>query len=525
MAVGKTNPLRQQMINMMYLVLTALLALNVSAEILKAFQTVNEGMRKSINLMDSKNEVTMKAFDKLMKTSPATTKEYYDLAERTNKIADELYDYIQNWIDRVIEESGGTEIEGKGEEAREVMKGMKDLETCPRLFIEEGYGDEIEKKVNEARQQFIDIISQVKTIDVKAFEPNITLKAEKRSAASKSWAIESFHMVPAIAGVTLLTKIQQDIRTTQANILDALYNSIGAADMTFDELIPVVKADKTSVAVGEKFTAEVLLAAYDSKQQPEIYIDGKKYEVKNGKAIYEDVPTSQGSVEKEIKIVVKNKKTGESKEYLGKLAYDVFMAPAIISATKMNVVYIGLQNPISISVPGFRPSDIIATTSFGTLKSAGKPGDYLLEVPDTRGRVREVVITAAVKLPDGGTKVMGKKNFRIKNVPKPTPKFGSKESGEISPGEIRLVNFITVVLEDFAFEGLKYKVDKFRFIYQPKRGEARIVNGKGPRLTSQMRSLLSSPQRGDRIIIDNIYASAPGVGQKRLGSSIVLTVK
>ncbi len=525
MSVGKTNPLRQQMINMMYLVLTALLALNVSAEILKAFETVNEGMRASIGLMEGKNTVTMKAFDKLMKTSAVTTKDFYSLATQTNTTADTLYNYMQRWIDRVVAESGGYMIEGKGEEAHEVMAGMKNLEICPRLFIEDKYGDEIQKKVNDARQEFLDIIAKVPTIDVKAFEPNITLECKKKSEKSESWAVESFHMVPAIAGVTLLTKIQQDIRTTQANIIDALLNSIGAEDLTFDELIPVVSVEKSSVAVGEKFRAEVLLAAYDSKQQPDIYIGDEKYDVEAGKAIYEVTPTSQGQVEKEVKIVVKNKKTGEAKEYIGKLAYDVFNAPAIISATKMNVVYIGLDNPISVSVPGFQPKDIFASTSSGSLKSAGKPGDYILNIPDTRGRIREINITASVKLPDGGTKQMGKMNFRIKNVPKPTPKFGSKESGEISAGEIRLVNFIAVVLEDFAFEGLRYKVDKFRFIYQPKRGEAKMVKGNGARLSRQMKSYLSNPQKGDRILIDNIYASAPKVGQKRLGSSIVLTVK
>ncbi|MEA3497394.1 MAG: gliding motility protein GldM [Bacteroidota bacterium] len=527
MAVGKTNPMRQQMINMMYLVLTALLALNVSAEILLAFQTVNEGMEKSIKLIDSKNEFTMKQFDKLMSTSASTTQEYFDLATKTNKIADDSYDYLQNLIDKIIYGSGGREANTHGghEEGGivdSVMVGMSNIEIAERFFVNGPKGEELFNLIGETRKDFFDVIDNIETIDKDVFASNITIKAESKTKGE--WAIQNFHMVPAIAAVTLLTKIQQDVRTSQANIIDALINAIGAEDVSFDQLIPVVLTEKSAVAVGEKYTADVLLAAYDSKKDPEIFIGGNKMEVKNGKAHFEVTPNSQGPRENEVKIVVTNKKTGEKKEYISSMKYDVFNAPAIISATKMNVVYIGLDNPISVSVPGFQPSQVSGRASYGSLRktSAGK---YILNVPDSRGRVHEVNISANVSLPGGGGRNMGKKNFRIKNVPKPTPYFGSKESGEISPGEIRMVNFITVRLEDFAFEGLKYRVSKFRFVYQPRRGNAKLLNGNGARLSSAMKQALGSPQKGDRIIIDNIWATAPKVGRKRLPTGIILTVK
>ncbi|MFC2114288.1 gliding motility protein GldM [Bacteroidota bacterium] len=527
MSVGKTNPMRQMMINMMYLVLTALLALNVSAEILKAFSTVNKGMVKSIELIDLKKNQNMDQFAKLMAKTPDAVKEYYDKANEVNVICNALYDHVKTIRDRIVFETGGMIF--KEEEGDSVMLNDKDLEIAPRLFINDGLGDELQEKIKNSREELIKIVSSVPGMEdqakLEAFLPSITVKAEEPMRADKTWAEESFNMVPSVAAVTLMTKIQQDIRTTQANILDKLINSIGAEDYKFDKLIPVVTVTtgKSAVAVGEKYTAEILLAAYDSKQQPKIFLDGEELEVVDGKAIFEGNTSSQMSVTKNGEIVVSKKGTEQEDKYEFVLAYDVFNAPAIISATKMNVVYIGLPNPMEISVPGYRPQDISATMSGGSLKQES-PGKYIATVPDTRGKVREAIINVSVRQPDGGTKFVGKSTFRIKKVPSPQPYFGSKVSGEIGVAELRMVNFISVRLDDFPFD-LKYKVTKFNFVFQPKKGNANPQSSNGPSLTQAMKSTLSSPQKGDMIIIANVWASAPGLGNKQLPGSIVLTVK
>jgi len=524
MSVGQTNPLRQQMINMMYLVLTALLAMNVSAEILKAFETVNEGMYKSIDLINLKNDMTMKQLNKLYSTTPGAVKVFLDKAIETNKIAEDLNKLIEGIKDEIIKEGKGINPE-TGQVADQA-----NLEIPTRVLVEEGNGDKIEQEVGKAREKFINVVKGIQGLDVDKFtKGSITLKIEKKNKDSRSWAAYTFHMVPNIAAITLLTKIQTDIKTTQSNILDKLLSSIGAAEISFDKLIPVINvtSGKSAVSVGEKYEAEILLAAYDSKQQPEIYLGGKPLEVKDGKAIYTGNTGNQGSFDIPGEITVKNKKTGEVTHYPYRLAYDVFNAPAIVSPTKMLVFYAALENPVSISVPGYRPDDVTATiTGGGSLKPDKNKGDYLAVIPDVKQQViREVVIHVFVKSPTGGTREIGKgTTFRIKQVPAPQAYFGSKDGGPISVGELKLVNFITVSLKDFAFDGLKYTVKKFTFILASKKNTS-VIPGTGPSLSPQMKAAMNAPARGDIIIITDIYASFPGASDRRLPGAITLNIQ
>jgi len=524
MSVGQTNPLRQQMINMMYLVLTALLAMNVSAEILKAFETVNEGMYKSIDLINLKNEMTMNQLKKLYEKTPGAVKQYYDKAVEANNISDDLYKMIEGIKNQII-------VEGKGiDSTTHQVSDQANLEIPTRILVNEGNGDKIEQEVGKTREKFINVLKGVKGIDPEKFaKSSITLKIEKSNKDARSWAAYTFHMVPNIAAITLLTKIQTDIKNTQSNILDAMLNAIGKEDFKFDKLMPVINvtSGKSAVSVGEKYEAEILLAAYDSKQLPQITLGGKDLEVKDGKAVYTGSTGNQGSFDIPGEIIVTNKSTGVVTKYPYRLMYDVFNTAAIVSPTKMLVLYAALENPISISVPGYKPDDITATiTGGGTLKPDKNKGDYLAVIPDVRTQViKEVKINVFVKLPTGGTRQIGTgTTFRIKQVPAPVAYFGAKDGGEITVGELKIVNFISVTLKDFAFDGLKYTVKKFKFILAAKKSTT-VEDGVGPALTQKMKTAMSSPAKGDIIIITDIYASFPGSSDKRLPGAITLTVK
>ena len=182
--------------------------------------------------------------------------------------------------------------------------------------------------------------------------------------------------------------------------------------------------------------------------------------------------------------------------------------------------YTGLKNPITVSVPDYKPNQIRASITKGELIQK-KPGSYIAKVPEGR----KTYIDVSVALKGGGTKSVGRKEFRIKPVPKPTPYFGSKASGTISAGEVGIVEAIVASMgEGFAFEGVKYVVSHFRLTYVPKRGNFTEASNNGPRLTSEMERMLKDPKPGDKIIVDNIEAKGPD-GVKRLPSTIVLTVE
>jgi len=532
MSVGKTNPLRQMMINMMYLVLTALLALNVSAEILLAFKTVNDGMLKTITAIDNQEKAIMESFKKLMETSKEAAI-YQAKAVEVNKACDALWLYIENLKHAVVEESGG--MEWKEKEKDSAYKNMKDLESVTRMMVNYNRGNLLQDEIGKTRAKIEEIVKSVPNIknNWEGFEQKILIKKEEAKTPGKSWAQERFTMVPVIACVTLLTKIQSDVRTTQQNVNAELINQIGKLDFKFNTLIPVVKVTtgKSAVAVGEKYEAEILLAAYDSNQQPEIFLNGRPLEVKNGKATYTGTTGQQGSYKMNGEIVVTNKSTGQKTKYPYELAYDVFNAPAIISPTKMNVIYMSIDNPFSISVPGFRPTDVIATLSTGMggalTPVAGKPGDFTVNIHEPKGvtKLENAIINVSVKLPGGGVKNAGKGEFRIKKVPAPVIYLGARNGGEISVAELRTINNVVARLENFAFD-LQYKVTRYKFVYQPKRGgNSTSKDVQGSVIPQDIKGLMQSPGAGDMFIFYNVYAEAPGIGNKMLPGQVVLIIK
>jgi hypothetical protein len=183
--------------------------------------------------------------------------------------------------------------------------------------------------------------------------------------------------------------------------------------------------------------------------------------------------------------------------------------PAVVSATKMNVIYRAIPNPISVSVPGFDASQISVSSTVGTLTSAGQNGMYNIMVAP--GDVnKELTITVSVKA-DGATKKMGDMMFRLKNIPKPNPQLGSIEAdGEVEAAKIKAGNAVFALLKDFAFEGIKYDVKNFTIIYQPKTGASIVETVNGSNLVpARMKGVLQNVRTGDKVLVVNIKAQGP----------------
>lgn len=521
---GSANPLRQQMINMMYLVLLALMAMNVSAEILKAFTIVGKGIEESNESIQAKNVDIMMAFEKALKNDEAKTRPYYDLAKLTENKAEELNKYLESVKEEIIDESGGRDSDGE-------IKGEKDYDTPSRIIVKNQKGDELQKKINQARSEFLDILkkSGMTKEQIADFENQIPLNAKdpQNDRLKRNWYTLLFDGVPVPAALTLLTKMQGDLRNSESSILDRLSKRIGADDVSFDETIAIVQMPKTSLSVGEQVEAQIFLGAYSSTQNPTITIDGKELEkVESGRGTYQINAERPGEYKIEGEIGVKNKQgVMEANPFI--ISYDVFDAPATISADKTKVIYRGLENPITVSVPGFKPSQINASISGvpGVSLSKIGAGEYIAKVTGTPGRGQQfATITASVTTAEGKNKTAGSDKFRVLPVPKPYPMISGKTSGDITPGAIKAANLVIAKMDDaFVFEGVKYRVAKFRFIYKPRVGDAKIYEGNGPNLTGPMNAAKANPQKGDLIIIDNIDVIGPD-GRKRLTTGISLSV-
>lgn len=518
MAGGKVSP-RQKMINMMYLVLTAMLALNVSAEILKAFYLVESSMVKAGANIDSKNADIMTAFQKQMKNQPEKTKPYYEKAQQAEKITKEFVTYVEDLKTKITTNDGKITDPGEIRAKDGQLVNRDNIEQHAYLMIaNEGpkKGLELKGKVNDTRDALLKLLDGIKplAVEAKRISDQTDLRAEDPEKGT--WQSELFEHSPQAAVVTLLTKIQNDAKNTEAEILTALFSGITAEDMSFDMLVAKFIPDKSAVSLGEQFTADVILTAYDSKQTNKVVINGTEYQMENGVVKYTVSPNSAGDFTVKGFIEVAGK--DGVKPYNFESTYSVFKGEASISADKMNVLYIGLDNPITIAIPGKNPNDVKASISgAGSLLNKGG-GKYIAKVTQ-RGDIKILVTVTE----NGKTKSY-QAPFRVRSIPKPEAKLGTLESGTHSTGLIGAQQGVYGTLgEGFAYEGVKYSILSYLIVYAPKRGDAIPIQGQGTALPAQAKSIMSRMKSGDRIIIDNIQATGPD--GKRSLMPIVITAR
>jgi gliding motility-associated protein GldM len=513
MAGGKLSP-RQKMINMMYLVLMALLALNVSKEILKSFQLIEISFNKAQDNINTKNNTLMTAFE-AQSQNRADVVPYYTRAEKAKKIGDDFVAYIEKLKVTLVEQAGNRVKPEPGQPANEAELSQPDnMEKHANYLFEANNGakaKELQAKITKTR---LDLLALLKTnaaegVNIDESEYNkiagrSDLIADDEPNSSQTWASVYFEHSP-LAGVTaLLTKIQNDAKNTQAEVIGALAKNIDKDKISFNKLVAAVIAPSSTVMIGEEYKAEVLLVASNDKSEHDVMVGGNKLTMVDGKGQFKAVPNSQGVFEWGGTIKLQTD-TGLAL-FPFKAEYQAFAGGATISATKMNVLYIGVANPISVSVPGFAPKDVSVSMQGGSISSDGK-GGWNANV--TSGR--DCKITASAKMRDGSMRTMGSMPYRIRPLPRPEAKMGSIESGRPSPKEALMAQ--SAIIADmgagFAFEGINYNVTAFQFIYVPRRDDAVLINGSGPMITGQMKSALSRAKRGDRVIIDKIRARGP----------------
>jgi len=518
---GKISP-RQKMINMMYLVLTAMLALNVSAEILKAFYLVEESMVKAGANIDAKNADLMRAFEKQYKNQPGKTKPFIEQARKAQKVTDEFVKYVEELKTTIVTQNGKktSKEEIRQEDGQLIAKS--DIEIHAYLMISPegpGKGEELRNKVNKTRNDLLAVLKPFKPLagDAKRIDDQTDLKANAPEGGTQTWESELFEHSPQAAVVTLLTKIQNDAKNTNAEVLTSLFSGITAEDVSFDMLVAKFIPDKSAVSLGEKFKADVILTAYDSKSANKVVVNGTELEMINGVAKYEVDPRSAG--DHEVKGFIEVQGKDGAKKYDFTETYSVFKGEASISADKMNVLYIGLDNPITVAIPGANPNDVSARiTTGGKLVSKGG-GQYIAKV-SKRGDTK---IAVTVKKKDGTTKSY-QAPFRIRPIPKPEARLGTLESGTHSRGQIGAQSFVVGTLgQGFAYEGVRYTIKSYTFVYSPRRGDAQFVQGSGMRLPPQASGILRRVKPGDRVIIDNITATGPD-GTRQL-SPLVITAR
>ncbi len=500
MAGGKLTP-RQKMINLMYLVFIAMLALNMSKEVLSAFGILNNKIVESNGLADNRNAASFAQLAQKAQDQPGQYGDKKKKVDEIRRVSKEYSDYIEELKNKAIKTFE------RDKEGNLPYEQMDKGDFFDNLFFT---GD----KVSKEGQVFLDKIksypAQIKQIGGSAIADSEMKKIEDRfgtkpvksekAGATLPWIDYNYKGFPLIATITKLSQLQADIKTTESDVMAGMFQSdlIAAASLTAYQ--PIVVLDKTAYFQGEAVTGRVILGKFDpSLQAKSVVLNGQNLKAEAGQAKFSFGAGNVGDHEM----------TGSFNfEENGKLVplpikgnYVVVPRPnsANISADKMNVVYRGLPNPMTISFAGI--SDDKVTASAPGLSRSGKPGQYNLNP----GSGTEVTVSVTGKLPDGKP-VSDKKMFRIKNIPGPMGAIGGV-TGTTKGSKSRLeVSQVSAKLEDFLYD-LNFNVTQFTMKVQ---GQAAIVVS-GDRLNGQCKAALSKVTRGDLVTFYDIKTKITGV--------------
>jgi len=526
MAGYKETP-RQKMIGMMYLVLTALLALNVSKDILNAFVIVNEGLKTSQTNVSSKNDLIYMNFDKASMENPVKVKPYLDNALKAKAIADSLSSYIKNLRTRVI---AYTEFKVKDKNKDPEIWAIADTISLADIQAKDNYDMPMEILIggtedgskgegivlkNKLAKFKTDMLALLKDEnDKKAVEKNFPFKLDDTYSITEGktvdWVRNNFFHTVLAADVALLNKMLIDVKTVEGDVIAKLYANVDASSFKFDKIVAKVVAPTSYIMSGSEYKANIFLAAYDSKKMPEIYIgdtvshkgellDKTKFE--DGMGVYSTVGSGVG--EKKYTGWISVVKPGETTPTFYNFASSYFVGTptATVSADKMNVFYIGVDNPVTISVPGVPNDKVRPSMSAGTLTPKGQ-GQYIVKVTT----IGETTVNVAAEI-GGKLQSMGSKKFRVKRVPDPVAYIGGVKSGTINKNVLAASKMIVAKLDNFDFE-LTFIVTSYTFLINIK-GDIIPTPGAGNMLTADMLKKISSASAGTRIYLEDIKAKGP----------------
>ena len=507
---------RQLMINIMYLVLTALLALNVSAEIFNAFKVVDKGLKKSnVALDQGNNALPAKIIDGAKKK--ASLQVYADRIEPGRKLSKDLNNYIESIISDLTK-SGKVMKDGK---ETDEWVDKKDYAYVTKLMDEEGKGEELKAKLLQYKK---DILKFVDEDDQADFARNIAVAIDDESWKEKgktSWSHMNFSHMPLQAVLPLFTKWQNDVKSTEASYLNYLANKVGTTtDVVIDKYAVVSAPEKSYIIKGEKYKAEIFLtaaASADSKTGISVAVNGKKLPTNaDGIGVFEATPGSVGVKRYTATASISNPVTGETKSFKKEFTYEVGERSMTVSASKMNVFYIGVDNPIEVSAAGVTSNDIKVSMGGAGGASVKKSGDgYVVRAtkPTKKGEFAKVNVSAPG--------MNAYKDFRVKRIPDPVPMLGKNRGGSMGNGEIKIYKGLRADLSGFDFDA-KCEIVGYNLLYAAKRQDIQRVLNPGQNFNADAKRLIGKASPGDKFLFDNIKCKCPGdIAARPLGQMIV----
>ncbi len=492
---------RQKMINLMYLVLTALLALNVSAEILNAFKTVNQSLLNANGTIDRKNQQLFSSLEELK--NDAATKDralmWAPRAYQAQTSAEQTINYIEG-IKMELKKAAGFNP------PKDTTFKEDELESTTRIMADPGTrGNELKQKLQDFKNNLLSISPEIKNQFANSLPIDLSTPHTNNKANQANWGAAYFEMVPTIAALTILSKFENDIKNSEAMVVDYCHQQVGAVKMVFNAYQPLVGQSSNYAMPGQEITITAGIGAYNTASQPQITIDGASVPLNaTGIAEYKTTAGGTGSYTKTVTIKYFNQTTGQQEVKTIPVQYTVGSPTgANVSADDVKVLYIGLQNHLSVSGGTVGDEKVTAGINNGSLSKTG-PGKYIAE-PAKPGNA-----TISLNV-DGKPQSF---EFRVKSVPDPDAMVGASGGGPMGVNEFKAQAGVRAELENFVFEGVQFTVTGFTMVFTgagfPEL-QYRPVNGNR---FDNVRDLIERCKPGTTITIDEIRANGPGGTRK-----------
>jgi len=489
---------RQKMINIMYLFLTAMLALNISAEILNAFKTVNRSLENTNGTVSQSTATIMKSLKE--KTTSAETKEradyWYPKAQQVETTSKALYDYIGSLKDKIFTLAGGK----KGELNSKFDEGNQSIVT--KMMVDDGEAKKLFAALSKYKSDILGIDPEIK----KEFENSLNIDLSNppgQDGKTKPWEIAYFHMVPTVAGLTILSKFQNDIKTAENKVIAYCHTKVGEVKVIFDSYAAIVGQSTNYAMPGQEINITAGIGAYSKSSAPKISINNTPVALgEGGFASYPITAQGVGSHKVPVRISFLNQVTGKEEVKEVEVEYTVASpSGASVALDEMNVLYIGWENKVSVAASGAGDEKVqVSVSGGGGAATKTGPGKYIVRV---NSQTDDCKINVTV---DGKTSSFP---FRVRSIPDPVATIGGVMSNEnMTAGQIKAQTGVGAFIKDFPLN-IKYSVVSFVLSADNADGDIEEAPCQGNLWSPKALSIIRGLAGGRTVTVDQIRVQGP----------------
>ena len=506
------------MINLMYVVLMAMLALNVSNEVLNGFAIVQESLNRTTANATQENQVIYDDFEQQTASNPQKVKEWYDKAMQVREMSERLYSLAAELKMAIAHEADGKDANPDS------LQNKEDLEAANQIMLApgRGRGEELKKAIETYREGILSMVTD--SVKKQHIASDLTTNVPS-GILGKNWQEYMFEAMPAVAAVTMLTKLQNDVRNAEKEVLHTLVQNIDVKDIRVNALDAFVIPNSQTIVQGDRFSARIVMAAIDTTMVPDIYIGGQKVNLPDN--IYETICSRTGDFTLTGYIQTING-NGDPIRRDFEQKYTVVEPSATVSADLTRMLYAGYSNPISVSVPGVPLNKISATMTNGTLTPNGA-GKYIAH-PTKIGQEAVITVTSTNT---GRPQTMGSFSFKVRKLPDPTPYIDIKDEqgnpsrfkgGNMYKANLVAAETIGAAIDDGILD-IGFRVVSFETVFFDNMGNAKPLASEGPNFSAAQKDQFRRLTRGRRFYISRVVAVGPDGIERTLSGAMEIKVQ